>query len=136
MTQRPIFWHCFIGLFCLVGVEKRMSQPFDLRQFPNLPPEVVKAFEAQQAALEKPHQLQGVLHEQSPGPDDCGNLLLLRPAEQLRHGEQNGEAAHGQNACCRSITILNEFRDVPFRAEFYPALPDLWVITLGVGKSG
>lgn len=30
-----------------------MSQPFDLRQFPGLPPEVVKAFEAQQAALEK-----------------------------------------------------------------------------------
>ena len=30
-----------------------MSQPFDLRQFPGLPPEVVKAFEAQQVALEK-----------------------------------------------------------------------------------
>ncbi|MDP3887575.1 IS66 family transposase [Hydrogenophaga sp.] len=29
-----------------------MSQPFDLSQFPNLPPEVVKAFAAQQAALE------------------------------------------------------------------------------------
>ena len=29
-----------------------MSQPFDLRQFPDLPPEVVKAFAAQQAALE------------------------------------------------------------------------------------
>ena len=28
-----------------------MSQPFDLRQFPDLPPEVVKAFAAQQAAL-------------------------------------------------------------------------------------
>ena len=30
----------------------RMSQPFDLSQFPNLPPEVVKAFAAQQKALE------------------------------------------------------------------------------------
>jgi hypothetical protein len=30
-----------------------MSQPFDLSQFPDLPPEVVKAFETQQAALEK-----------------------------------------------------------------------------------
>ncbi|TQE98638.1 MAG: IS66 family transposase, partial [Spiribacter salinus] len=29
-----------------------MSQPFDIRQFPGLPPEVVTAFEAQQAALE------------------------------------------------------------------------------------
>jgi transposase len=30
----------------------RMSQPFDLSQFPDLPPEVVKAFVAQQKALE------------------------------------------------------------------------------------
>jgi transposase len=30
-----------------------MSQPFDIRQFPALPPEVIKAFEVQQAALEK-----------------------------------------------------------------------------------
>jgi len=30
----------------------RMSQPFDLSQFPDLPPEVVKAFAAQQKALE------------------------------------------------------------------------------------
>ena len=30
----------------------RMSQPFDLSQFPDLPPEVVKAFAAQKAALE------------------------------------------------------------------------------------
>lgn len=29
-----------------------MSEPFDIRQFPGLPPEVVTAFEAQQAALE------------------------------------------------------------------------------------
>lgn len=29
-----------------------MSQPFDLSQFPDLPPEVVQAFAAQQAALE------------------------------------------------------------------------------------
>ena len=29
-----------------------MSEPFDIRQFPGLPPEVVKAFEAQQIALE------------------------------------------------------------------------------------
>ena len=29
-----------------------MSEPFDIRQFPGLPPEVVKAFEAQRAALE------------------------------------------------------------------------------------
>lgn len=29
-----------------------MSEPFDIRQFPELPPEVVKAFEAQRAALE------------------------------------------------------------------------------------
>ena len=29
-----------------------MSQPFDLSLFPDLPPEVVKAFAAQQAALE------------------------------------------------------------------------------------
>ena len=29
-----------------------MSQPFDLSQFPDLPPEVVKAFVAQSAALE------------------------------------------------------------------------------------
>ncbi|MCC5960507.1 MAG: hypothetical protein JJU08_14340 [Rhodobacteraceae bacterium] len=28
-----------------------MSQPFDIRQFPGLPPEVVKAFEAQQFEL-------------------------------------------------------------------------------------
>ena len=32
-------------------IEKRMSQPFDIRQFPGLPPEVVKAFEAQQFEL-------------------------------------------------------------------------------------
>ncbi len=30
-----------------------MSKPFDISQFPALPPEVIKAFEAQQAALEK-----------------------------------------------------------------------------------
>jgi transposase len=29
-----------------------MSQPFDLRQFPDLPPEVVQAFSAQHKALE------------------------------------------------------------------------------------
>jgi transposase len=29
-----------------------MSQPFDLSQFPDIPPEVVRAFAAQQAALE------------------------------------------------------------------------------------
>ncbi|WP_292295118.1 IS66 family transposase zinc-finger binding domain-containing protein, partial [Marivita sp.] len=29
-----------------------MSEPFDIRQFPEIPPEVVKAFEAQRAALE------------------------------------------------------------------------------------
>jgi transposase len=29
-----------------------MSQPLDLSLFPNLPPEVVRAFAAQQAALE------------------------------------------------------------------------------------
>lgn len=28
-----------------------MSEPFDIRQFPALPPEVVKAFEAQQFEL-------------------------------------------------------------------------------------
>lgn len=28
-----------------------MSQPFDISQFPGLPPEVVKAFEAQQFEL-------------------------------------------------------------------------------------
>jgi transposase len=30
-----------------------MSKPFDISQFPALPPEVIKAFEVQQAALEK-----------------------------------------------------------------------------------
>jgi transposase len=30
----------------------RMSQAFDLSQFPDLPPEVMKAFTAQSAALE------------------------------------------------------------------------------------
>jgi transposase len=29
-----------------------MSSPFDISRFPDLPPEVLKAFEAQQAALE------------------------------------------------------------------------------------
>ena len=29
-----------------------MSSSFDIRRFPDLPPEVLKAFEAQQAALE------------------------------------------------------------------------------------
>lgn len=29
-----------------------MSEPFDIHQFPGLPPEVVKAFKAQQIALE------------------------------------------------------------------------------------
>ena len=43
---------CFIGLPCRDRVERRMSQAFDLSQFPDLPPEVVKAFAAQQAALE------------------------------------------------------------------------------------
>ena len=43
---------CFIGLPCRDRVERRMSQAFDLSQFPDLPPEVVKAFAAQQAELE------------------------------------------------------------------------------------
>ncbi|WP_323776985.1 IS66 family insertion sequence element accessory protein TnpB [Leisingera sp.] len=44
------------AVFCcavLLGqVEKRMSQPFDLSPFPDLPPEAIEAFETQQAALD------------------------------------------------------------------------------------
>lgn len=49
---RHLFWHCFIELFFKDRVERRMSQPFDLSQFPDLPPEVVKAFAAQKTQLE------------------------------------------------------------------------------------
>ncbi len=45
------FWHCFVGLSCCDWVEMRMSQPFDLSQFPDLPPEVVKAISALQFEL-------------------------------------------------------------------------------------
>jgi transposase len=40
------FWRCFIGLSVPDRVGRRMSQPLDLSQFPDLPPEVVKAFAA------------------------------------------------------------------------------------------
>src|SRR5690606_24026318 len=42
----------FVGLSCGDRIGRRMSKPFDLSQFPDLPPEVVKAFAAQQTALE------------------------------------------------------------------------------------
>lgn len=51
-----------------------MSQPFDIHQFPGLPPEVVKAFEAQQAALETAQFEAGIeraarQHEQAVGAE-------------------------------------------------------------------
>ena len=50
MTQDQIL-ALFYWLFFLFRVEKPMSEAFDIRQFPGLPPEVVKAFEAQQFEL-------------------------------------------------------------------------------------
>lgn len=46
-----LLWPCFIGFSCRDRIGCRMSQPFDLSQFPDLPPEVVKAFEAAQSEL-------------------------------------------------------------------------------------
>jgi transposase len=44
-------WRCFIGLSAADRIEKRMSQPFDLSLFPDLPPAVVRAFKAMQSEL-------------------------------------------------------------------------------------
>ena len=45
------FRPCFVGVACLIGQKGSMSQPLDLSQYPDLPPEVVRAFEAAQFGL-------------------------------------------------------------------------------------
>lgn len=77
-----------------------MSQPFDLNQFPDLPPEVMKAFAAQSAALEAARFEAAVeraarLHEQAVGAEKDAFITELTALVEKLEG-QVGQYRHAK----------------------------------------
>jgi transposase len=77
-----------------------MSQPFDLSQFPDLPPEVMKAFAAQSAALEAARFEAAVeraarLHEQAVGAEKDAFITELTALVEKLEG-QVGQYRHAK----------------------------------------
>ncbi len=77
-----------------------MSQPFDLSQFPDLPPEVMKAFAAQSAALEAARFEASVeraarLHEQAVGAEKDAFITELTALIEKLEG-QVGQYRHAK----------------------------------------
>ena len=77
-----------------------MSQPFDLNQFPDLPPEVMKAFAAQSAALEAARFEAAVeraarLHEQAVGVEKDAFITELAALVEKLEG-QVGQYRHAK----------------------------------------
>ena len=77
-----------------------MSQPFDLSQFPDLPPEVMKAFAAQSAALEAARFEAAVeraarLHEQAVGGEKDAFITELTALVEKLEG-QIGQYRHAK----------------------------------------
>tara|TARA_R100001244_G_scaffold58303_1_gene49189 strand:- start:477 stop:2150 length:1674 start_codon:yes stop_codon:yes gene_type:complete len=77
-----------------------MSQPFDLSQFPDLPPEVMKAFAAQSAALEAARFEAAVeraarLHEQAVGGEKDAFITELTALVEKLEG-QVGQYRHAK----------------------------------------
>lgn len=77
-----------------------MSQPFDLNQFPDLPPEVMKAFAAQAAALEAARFEAAVeraarLHEQAVGAEKDAFITELKALIEKLEG-QVGQYRHAK----------------------------------------
>ncbi|WP_218139845.1 transposase, partial [Loktanella fryxellensis] len=77
-----------------------MSQPFDLSQFPDLPPEVMKAFAAQSAALDAARLEASVeraarLHEQAVGAEKDAFITELTALIEKLEG-QVGQYRHAK----------------------------------------
>ena len=87
-----------------------MSQPFDLSQFPGLPPEVVQAFSAQQKALEhakfeasveraaRQHE-QAVVAEKEAFITELKDWQPARPTLRRRLRARHAKPAHCRKAC-------------------------------------
>ncbi|MBM2438638.1 transposase, partial [Marivita cryptomonadis] len=70
-----------------------MSQPFDLSQFPDLPPEVVKAFEAAQFELSVERAARQ--HEQAVGAEKDAFITELKALIEKLEG-QVGQYRHAK----------------------------------------